>query len=102
MNFAPFPFSLSKDTVPPMASVNLLTTGKPKPCPSDFVVNKGVKILSLISSEMPTPLSAMLITALSSWQKAATLVFRLWVLLERHLKYATSSLLPCRVNQKLS
>ena len=44
-------FSLSKVTVPPMASVNFLTTGKPKSCSLAFVVNKGVKILSLISPD---------------------------------------------------
>ena len=75
VNFAPFPFSLSKVTVPPIDSVNLLITGKPKPCPLDFVVNKGVKILSLTSSEMPTPVSATLITALPFWQKASIVSF---------------------------
>ena len=48
MKVVPFPSVLSKVTVPPNPSVIRLTTGKPKPCPLDFVVNKGVNSLVAI------------------------------------------------------
>ena len=57
MNLVPAPISLSKVTVPPIASVMRLTTAKPKPCPLDFVVNNGVKSLGLASSGIPIPVS---------------------------------------------
>src|SRR4030067_608647 len=37
-------------------------TAKPNPCPLDFVVNKGVKSLGFISSDMPTPVSSTVMT----------------------------------------
>jgi hypothetical protein len=44
VNFAPLPSWLSKQMVPPCASITRLQTAKPKPCPLGLVVNKGVKI----------------------------------------------------------
>jgi hypothetical protein len=55
LEFYAFSFFVSKVTVPPRASVNLLTTANPKPWPFDFVVTRGVNNFSLISSEIATP-----------------------------------------------
>ena len=58
MKVVPLPSWLSKVTVPPNDSVMRLTTGKPKPCPFDFVVNISVNILSWTFLGIPTPVSA--------------------------------------------
>ena len=46
-----------------------LTTGKPKPCPLDLVVKRGVKSLGRIFSGIPVPVS---------WTLMARLLF-VWV-----------------------
>jgi hypothetical protein len=63
VNFVPLPFALSKVTFPPSNSVSRLTTASPKPCPLAFVVNSGLKILSLTSSGMPLPVSSIVMIA---------------------------------------
>jgi len=55
VNFAPFPFLLSKVKSPPMAFASRLLAAKPNPCPLDLVMNSGLKILGLISSDMLSP-----------------------------------------------
>ena len=65
VNFEPFPFSLSKVRSPPIAFASRLLTAKPKPCPLDFVVNNGWKMLGLMSSGIPSPVSLTLIRQLA-------------------------------------
>jgi hypothetical protein len=57
-NLVPFPFSLSKVMSPPIAFASRLLAAKPKPWPSDLVVNSGWKMLGLTSSGMPSPVSS--------------------------------------------
>ena len=64
MNFVPLPASVSKVTLPPIASVNLLTVANPNPCPLAFVVINGVNILLFTFSGMPSLVSCTLMVAL--------------------------------------
>lgn len=61
MKVVPLPSWLSKETVPPNASVICLTTAKPNPCPFALVVNNGANSLSFTSSAIPTPVSSTVI-----------------------------------------
>ncbi len=56
----PFPTSLSTSISPPCTSTYLLhkATPKSKSTLRDFVVKRGSKILPLLSSDMPSPVSA--------------------------------------------
>ena len=52
----PFPTSLTSIS-PPCTSTYLLHKATPKSTPRDFVVKRGSKILPLLSSDMPSPVS---------------------------------------------
>lgn len=54
----PFPTSLSTSISPPCTSTYLLHKATPKSTLRDFVVKRGSKILPLLSSDMPSPVSA--------------------------------------------
>ena len=54
----PFPTSLTTSISPPCTSTYLLHKATPKSTPRDFVVKRGSKILPLLSSDMPSPVSA--------------------------------------------
>jgi len=53
-----FPTSLSTPISPPCTSTYLLHKATPKSTLRDFVVKRGSKILTLLSSDMPSPVSA--------------------------------------------
>ena len=53
-----FPTSLSTPISPPCTSTYLLHKATPKSTLRDFVVKRGSKILPLLSSDMPSPVSA--------------------------------------------
>src|SRR5262245_40733445 len=58
-NFAP-PAILSETVIfPPFRSTNFFVSDKPMPVPSGLVVKKGEKILSLLSTGIPSPVSSM-------------------------------------------
>ncbi len=54
----PFPTSLSTSISPPCTSTYLLHKATPKSTLRNFVVKRGSKILPLLSSDMPSPVSA--------------------------------------------
>ena len=58
-----------------MAFARRLLTAKPKPCPLDLVVNRGVKILLLMSSGMPSPESSTVMMHVSFSLVAVMVIF---------------------------
>ena len=61
----PSPTMLSIVIVPPLSSIKFFVIAKPNPIPLILVENKGSKIDFMFSSDMPHPVSVILIMTLS-------------------------------------
>src|SRR5262249_2648390 len=73
-NTLPDPGSVSTAIVPPCSSTILETIARPRPTPLDFVVKKGLKILSLSLAAIPDPRSITAISTMSPICRVFTVI----------------------------